>query len=206
MVIRWGEIWIVCSVREQLEFQFLNCFNSCCCLIMSNVIMMQNNSICQHFSVFTANSGIQILFKHSIILCTIHHLSMILDGPIKVPKQWSRLFAGRRHTWISWSWAVAYFHSMLLYLLAGSWWCTCVSSPVTIHYRKDSPSSWYHCKNCMHISNVCPFVLICKLLWHPLCTNFVISEVLMDDVMFRFTGDVQFVDYISDSNPSVFLN
>jgi len=49
--------------------------------------MMQNNSICQCYSVFTANSGFQLLFKHSTILRTTDYLPAILvvleDGPIK---------------------------------------------------------------------------------------------------------------------------
>jgi len=52
----------------------------------------------------------------------------------------------------------------------------------------------------------CPFVLICKLFWHPPCTNFVIPEVLMDDGICRSTAAVQLVSYICDSNLSVLLN
>jgi len=63
--------------------------------------MMQNNAICQHSPASTANSGFQILFKQSTILCTIDRLSMILvvyeDEPIEVPKQCQHHFAGRRH-------------------------------------------------------------------------------------------------------------
>jgi len=42
-----------------------------------------------------------------------------------------------------------------------------VTSPVAIHCRV--------LHECFHM---CPFVLICKLLWHPPCTNFVIPEVV----------------------------
>jgi len=48
----------------------------------------------------------------------------------------------------------------------------------------------------------CPFVHICKLLWHPPCTTFVIPKVLVDDGIYRSTADIQLVRYISESNPS----
>jgi hypothetical protein len=54
--------------------------------------------------------------------------------------------------------------------------------------------------------HTCPSALICKLLWHPPCTNFVISKVLEDDGICRSTADVQLVGCISDSNQSVLLN
>jgi hypothetical protein len=43
--------------------------------------------------------------------------------------------------------------------------------------------------------HTCPFVLICKLLWHPPCTNFVIPGIC--------TADVQLAGYITDSNLSL---
>jgi hypothetical protein len=102
IVIRWVEIWNVCWRRKKLKFQFSNCFSGCCCYVKFSVVMMQNNSICQHFSVFTMSSRFQLLFKHSTIPCTIDHLSTILvvlkAGPIKVPKQCKHCFAGRMHT------------------------------------------------------------------------------------------------------------
>jgi hypothetical protein len=60
----------------------------------------------------------------------------------------------------------------------------------------------------LHIHfHVCLFVLICKLLWHPPCLNFVIPEVLMDDVIIcRFTADGQLHGYISDRNLSFLSN
>jgi hypothetical protein len=54
--------------------------------------------------------------------------------------------------------------------------------------------------------HACLFVLICKLLWHQSCTNFVIPEVLMDDGICRSTADVQLVCYISASDLSVLSN
>jgi hypothetical protein len=91
MIIRWGEIWTICWVGKMPEFQFSKHFNGHHCYMRSGIVMMQNNSICQHYSVFPANSGFQLLFKHSTMLCTIDHLSTIMvvleDGPIKVPVQ-----------------------------------------------------------------------------------------------------------------------
>jgi hypothetical protein len=52
----------------------------------------------------------------------------------------------------------------------------------------------------------CPFVLICKLFWHPPCTNFVIPEVLMVDGICTSTDDVKLLRYIHDSNAPVLLN
>jgi hypothetical protein len=46
-----------------------------------------------------------------------------------------------------------------------------------------------------------PFVLICKLLWHPTCT-----KVHVEDGICRSTADVQLVSYINNSNPYVSLN
>jgi len=43
-----------------------------------SIVKMQDNSICQHSSVFTANSRFRILFKHSTIVCTFDCLSMLL--------------------------------------------------------------------------------------------------------------------------------
>jgi hypothetical protein len=89
---------------------------------------------------------------------------------------------------------------MLWRLLAGSSWCTHVSSPVTIHYRKASPS-WYHCNNCMHIST-------CAHLYSSVSCfgTHLPPEVLMDDGICRSTAVVQLVGCISDNNPSVLLN
>jgi hypothetical protein len=65
-----------------------------------SVVMMLNNSICQHSSACTVNSGFQLLFKHSTVPCTIDHLSMILvvldDGPIIVSKQCQYHFADKK--------------------------------------------------------------------------------------------------------------
>jgi len=78
-------------VGEELAFQFPNRFNGHCYLMRPIIVMMQNNSICQHSSSFTANSGFQLIFKHSTIPCTIDHLPTILvvleDGSIIVPKR-----------------------------------------------------------------------------------------------------------------------
>jgi len=54
--------------------------------------------------------------------------------------------------------------------------------------------------------HTCPFMLICKLLCHPLHTNFEIPKVLMDDEICRSIAVVQLVGCISDSNSSVLLN
>jgi len=54
--------------------------------------------------------------------------------------------------------------------------------------------------------HTCPFVLVSKLLWHLLYTNFVVPEVLMDDRICRSTADVQLVSCISDSNLCILLN
>jgi hypothetical protein len=54
--------------------------------------------------------------------------------------------------------------------------------------------------------HVCPFVLMCKVLWYAPCTNFVTPEVLVDDGICRSTADVQLIGSINDSNPSVLLN
>jgi hypothetical protein len=63
-------------------------FNSCCCHMRSSVVMTQNNSICQHSSVFTVNSGFHLLFMCN--MCTVDHLSMLLvvleDGPVESSK------------------------------------------------------------------------------------------------------------------------
>jgi len=41
--------------------------------------------------------------------------------------------------------------------------------------------------------HACSFLLICKLLWHPPCTNFVTPEVLVIDEVCRSIADVQLV-------------
>jgi hypothetical protein len=67
-----------------------------------SIVMMQNNSICQHSSALTVNIGFQLLFIHSTIPCTINSLSMILemlvDETIKISKQHQHHIAGRKHT------------------------------------------------------------------------------------------------------------
>jgi len=40
--------------------------------------MIQNNSICQHYSSFTMNSGSQLFFMLITIPYTIDHLSIIM--------------------------------------------------------------------------------------------------------------------------------
>jgi len=96
------------------------------------------------------------------------------------------------------------FHSMLWCLLASSWCCIQVSSPVTIWCRQASPSSQYHCKNYAHF-HTCPFGLKCEVLWHPPCTVLVIAEVLVDDELWRSIADIQLPGYISDSHPFALL-
>jgi len=67
----------------------------------SSVVIIQNNSICQHYSAFTVHSGFQLLFKYSTMSCTTDHLTMILvvlkDEPIRNLKQHQHHFARRRH-------------------------------------------------------------------------------------------------------------
>jgi hypothetical protein len=67
-----------------------------------SIVMMQNNSICQYSSAFTANNGFELLFKHGTIPCTADYLFMILavlkDGPTEVPKQHQHHFSSRTHT------------------------------------------------------------------------------------------------------------
>jgi hypothetical protein len=58
----------------------------------------------------------------------------------------------------------------------------------------------------LHVSMRFRFVLICKLVWHPPCTNFVILDVLVGDGICRSTDDVQLIGYISDRNLSAPLN
>jgi len=88
----------------EAQISIFNHFSCHCCHIRSSVVMMQNNYICQHSSVFTANGRFHILFKHNTIPCTIDYLSMILVvlevGPIKVSKQCQYHFAGLRHIFI----------------------------------------------------------------------------------------------------------
>jgi len=57
MILRWDKICTLCWLGEKLEFHFLKHFSSLCCHMMS-IVMMQNNSICQHSSVFTACRGL----------------------------------------------------------------------------------------------------------------------------------------------------
>jgi hypothetical protein len=67
------------------------------------------------------------------------------------------------------------FHSMFWRVLAGSYWCTHISLPVTIQCRKAPLSSWYHCKNCMHVSmHACLYSCVrcfgtrlAQILWYP---------------------------------------
>jgi hypothetical protein len=61
-------------------------------------------------------------------------------------------------------------------------------------------------KLCAHVFMLCPFVLICKLLCHPPCTNFLIPEVLIDDRIYIFATGVQVFICISYGNLSVVLN
>jgi hypothetical protein len=86
-VIRWREISTACWVEEKLKIQFSYSFNGRCCRMRLSVFIMQNSSICQHSSAFTANSGFYLLFKISTKPCTTEPLSAILVelevGPIK---------------------------------------------------------------------------------------------------------------------------
>jgi len=59
---------------------------------------------------------------------------------------------------------------------------------------------------CEATYSVCPFVIICKLLWHPPYTNSVIPKVFMDDGICTSTADAQLVKCVSESNLSVLLN
>jgi hypothetical protein len=53
MVIRWGKIWSICWVgQRRLEFQFSRHFSGCCCCTVLSVVITQNNSIYQHYSVY----------------------------------------------------------------------------------------------------------------------------------------------------------
>jgi hypothetical protein len=169
-----------------IEFQFLNHFSSCCCHMRSSVVMMKNNSTCRHSSALTVYSGFQLLFKHSIIPCTIDRLSttptVLANGPNKDPKQSQHHFPSTRHTYEflgPGQWHVFPLQAVM-FLLGGSNWCTHVSSPVTIQCRKASPSSQYHCKNSMHISihgHLCSSVCCFSPTMHKFCD----PKVLMDD-------------------------
>jgi hypothetical protein len=44
-------------VGRKLKFQFSNCFSAHCCHMRLSIVVMHNNSISQHSSVFTVNSG-----------------------------------------------------------------------------------------------------------------------------------------------------
>jgi len=171
----------------------------------SIVVMMQNNSICQHSFVFTANNEFQLCFKHG----TIDHLSSILVvlevGLTKVPKQCQHHFVGRRHTSEFLSpgqWHMFTLDALMfacVFMVVQACFITC-DKPL-----QESLSfftiSLQELNSCFH---VCPFVLIYKLLWHPPCTNFVIPKILVIDGICRSTADVQLVSCISD--PAVLLN
>jgi hypothetical protein len=43
-----------------------------------SIAMVPNNSICQHSSAFSVDSGFHLLFEHGTVPCTINHLSTIL--------------------------------------------------------------------------------------------------------------------------------
>jgi len=66
-----------------------------------SIVMMENNSTYYNFIVFAVNSGFQLLFKHSTVLCTIDHLSLILvvleNGLIKSKTVSSSLCQEKAH-------------------------------------------------------------------------------------------------------------
>jgi hypothetical protein len=54
--------------------------------------------------------------------------------------------------------------------------------------------------------HACPSMLICKMLWHPPCRNFVIPEVLVDIGICKSRADVQFIGCINNNYLSTLLN
>jgi len=166
-------------------------------------------TVYQHSSVFTANSGFQLLFKHGTIPCNIDHLPMILvvveDRPFEVPNSVNIILAAEG--------------TLLNFLVLGT--DMFPPSPcfdICLQVRSGTPM--FFCDNLLQenlsflillqklhvLFLTCLFVLICKLLWHWPCTHFVIPEVLVDDGICVSTADVQLIDCISDSNLSVVLN
>jgi len=126
-VIRRGKIWTVCWVREMYEFQFSN-INSCCCHTRLNIITMQNNSICQQCSAFIANSGFQLLYKHSTIPCATNCLSTFLvvlkDGPTEVHSDASMFHC---------MWQNVVGKPLLLHSITAKIACTFPTVPVCAH-------------------------------------------------------------------------
>jgi hypothetical protein len=175
MVIRWGKIWTMCWVGEKLTFQFLNHFNGHCCGMRSSIVMIWNKSICHNSSAFTENSGFQLL-KYSTILCTSDYLATILavlkHGSFKVPKQCQHHLASRKHTSLlgcGWRHVFPLHALMFACRLIAVHLCsiTC-DNPL-----QENLSFFMIMLKKLHIHfNVCPFVLICKLLWHPPCLIF----------------------------------
>jgi len=199
-----GEIWTVCWMGEKLIFQFSYFFSGCCCPVMS-IVMMQNISFCQNFSVVTVNSGFQLLFKHSTILCTLDRLSMILvvleNVPIKVAKQYQHHFPSRRHTFECLG---PGSHSLLWHYLQVHSGSPCfVACDSSLHKSLSFMISLQKLHAHFH---TCPFVLIFKLLLYPL------AQILWDP---RSLWVVEYADpqlmpsligCTSDSNVSVLLN
>lgn len=162
----------------------------------SSIYMIQNNSFCQYPSVFIGIMG----FNSSPIVVQYCALLTVYDpGSAQVPKQ-------HQHALL--------VEGTLEFLVQGSDISTLCSDiclqvhsgkPVFHNPLQESLSMilLQTMSSCFH---ACPFVLICKLLWHPPGTNFVIPEVLMDNAICRFTADAQLVGHISDSNSAVLLN
>jgi hypothetical protein len=108
----WDLDWKLCggeariSVLESFERSLLPYeFNSC-----HDAKQLHLSKFLCIYCEFLASAH----FKHSTVHCTNDRLSTILvvseDGPIKITKQRQRHFAGRRHTWICWSWEMTYIY------------------------------------------------------------------------------------------------
>jgi len=147
-------------------------------------------------------SGLYTAWRRNFSFYVI--LLLFEDRPVTVPKQHQSHFASRRHTFEflgHGQWNVFPLHALtfacrFIVVLPGFIACDNPLQESLSYFMillKKLNACFY----------VCPFVLICKLLWYPPCTNFVIPEVLAGD---GSTADVQLVGYISDSNPSVLLN
>jgi hypothetical protein len=170
-----------------------------------SIVMMKKNSICQHYSMFTANSRFQLLFKHGTILCwpPVHtpvsaqewaqnsvNITLPAEGTLEFPgpECW-HVFALRALTF-----GCRFIVVHPCFISCDSLFEESLSSSTALLQK------FYSC------FQVYSFLLICKLLWYPSCTNFVIPEVLVDDGICRSTADVILVGYISDSNLSILSN
>lgn len=175
-----GKIWTVCWVREKPEFQFLNHFNGYCCCIRSRVVMMWTTTSISIPLCLLWIVEFQLLYKHRTITCTPESLCIILvvlkNEPTEVPKLHQHYFAS---TLALLNFLILddklYFNSKHWCLHAGSQQCTDILSPVKIHCKKSLFVIWLQKLHAHFYACLC--MLICKLLWHPPCTNSVTPEI-----------------------------